>query len=48
LVNAIAGAVNMRFTPTSMSPNPVRISQTASTIVYFQRNAKIFCARGVY
>jgi hypothetical protein len=48
LVNAIASAVNMRFMPTSLSPNPVRISQTASTIVYFQRKSKIFCARGVY
>ena len=48
LVNAIADAVNMRYTPTSLSPNPVRISQTGSTIVYFQRESKIFCAKGVY
>ena len=48
LVNAIADSVNMRFTPTTLASNPVRISQTGSTIVYFQRESKIFCAKGVY
>jgi hypothetical protein len=48
LVSDIANVANMRFTPTSLSATPVRISQTASTIVYFQRKSKIFCARGIY
>jgi hypothetical protein len=44
LTEAIAQSVHIGFTPTSKYANPVRMSQAASTIVYYQKKSKIFCA----
>jgi hypothetical protein len=44
LMADIADAVQTRFTPTSVNPKPVRMSQAGSTIIYFGKKSKIFCA----
>lgn len=48
LAQTIADNIHVRFTPTSAYPNPVRVSQAGSNIVYYQQRAKIFCAKSRY
>jgi hypothetical protein len=45
LAGDIATAVQIGFQPTSLYPNPIRMSQAASTIIYYQKKSKIFCAK---
>ena len=44
-ITNIADAVQISFKPTNLYPNPVRMSQAGSTIVYFNKKSKIFCAK---
>ncbi|HEY4319327.1 MAG TPA: hypothetical protein VGN04_17140 [Herbaspirillum sp.] len=45
LTSAIADAVKVSFRATSLYANPVRMSQAASTIIYYGKKSKIFCAK---
>jgi hypothetical protein len=45
LTGAIADAMQISFRATSLYANPVRMSQAASTIIYYGKKSKIFCAK---
>jgi hypothetical protein len=45
LASAIADAVQVTFRATGLYANPVRMSQAASTIIYYGKKSKIFCAK---
>ncbi|RXZ33848.1 hypothetical protein D9O50_12220 [Oxalobacteraceae bacterium CAVE-383] len=45
LAGNISDAVKIGFKATSLNPNPVRMSQAASTIIYYGKKSKIFCAK---
>lgn len=45
LTGNIMDATKMSFGATSLNPKPVRMSTTTSTIVYYGKKSKIFCAK---
>lgn len=48
LVDAIGGAIGIRFTPKDNSQYPERSSQAGSMIVYNDVNAKMYCAKSKF
>jgi hypothetical protein len=44
LTENIATAMQMSFKATSLNPKPIRMSQAGSTIIYYGKKSKIFCA----
>ena len=45
LTGNIMDAMKMTFGATSLNPKPVRMSTTTSTIIYYNKKSKIFCAK---